>query len=91
VQRHTVVARDAGESGDRLQGAGLVVGQHDRDQDGARGDRGGQVRRVHLAVAVDGRVGHLDPVQAPQSGASGQHRRVLRLLRDHMWTRQPGR
>jgi hypothetical protein len=54
VDRDAVGVGDAGEFGDGLDGAGLVVGQHEGDQDGVRGDRRGQIVRVGQARAIDG-------------------------------------
>jgi hypothetical protein len=63
VEQNPVLVGDAGEFGDGLQGAGLVVGQHDRYQHGAVGDRGGERRRLDPALDVDGQLGDFDAVQ----------------------------
>ena len=50
-----------------------------------RGDGGSQIPRVNQSVTVDRQDGHLHTVQTLHGSASGQHRRVLGGLRDHVW------
>jgi hypothetical protein len=59
VEQGAVVVGDAGQVGGRLPGAVSFVGEHDRDQGGVVGDRGGQRRRVDVSVRVAGQVGDL--------------------------------
>ena len=43
---------------DRLDGADLIVGMHDADEDRARRDRPAEIIGVNPAGAIDGQVGH---------------------------------
>ena len=56
VEQRTVGVGDAGQLGDRLQSAGLGVGQHDADQGGVAGDGLLKVGWVDPAVVVHGRM-----------------------------------
>ena len=62
VEQHATVAADLfGDLGDRLDRAHLVVGEHDRDQDRAVGDRRVQLVRVNPPVAIHRQLDDLEP------------------------------
>ena len=65
----------------RLDGADLVVGEHDGDQDGVRADGRLEILHAHEAVLVHGQVGHLEAL-ALQRLAGVQHGVVLDGARD---------
>jgi hypothetical protein len=68
--------------GDRLQGAGLVVGVHHGHQHRLGGDRGPDVTGVEAAEAVDRQVGDVNVVPPLQTSTCGQDRGMLSDLRD---------
>jgi hypothetical protein len=76
--------REFGEFGDRLDGAGLVVGVHDRDQYGPVGQGRGEVARRQPAGPVHGQHGDLDVVPVAQVSAGVKDGGVLRGLGDDL-------
>ena len=65
----------------RLDGADLVVGEHDGGQDGVRADGRLEVLNAHESVLVHGKIGHLEAL-ALQRLAGVKHRVVLDGARD---------
>jgi hypothetical protein len=59
VKQDAALARDARALCDRFDGADLVVGVHDGDEDRARRDGAAQIGGIDAAGAVDRQVGHL--------------------------------
>ena len=72
-----VLARDAGDLGDRLERADLVVGVHDADQHRPGLDRPAHVLGVHDPEAVDGHDGQPITEAAFEVTACGEDRRML--------------
>nr|WP_246090169.1 hypothetical protein [Nonomuraea deserti] len=79
-----MLVRKGGQLGDRLQGAGLVVGGYHRHQDRILIQPGGQRGRVHQPVAIDRQHRHPGAVQALQRLTGFQDGRVLGDLSDHV-------
>ena len=77
VEGDAVLACDVGDLGDRLDGADLVVGVHDGDEDGAGLDRAGDVVGVDQAVAVDRQDGQPVPEPLDEVLAGVEDGRVL--------------
>ena len=71
----------AASSANRLDGADLVVGEHDGGQDGVRADGRLEVLNAHEPVLVHGQVGHFEAL-ALQRLAGVKHRVVLDGARD---------
>ena len=62
MQQHALVGADPGRDVvDGLDRAHLVVGEHDRDQGRAVGDRGVELVGIDAPVAVDGQLDDLEP------------------------------
>ncbi len=76
VEEHIALPADGADLGHGLDGPDLVVGVHDRDQDGLVGDRLADIVRVDEAVGVDGQIGNLDASLLEELGGV-QHRVVL--------------
>jgi len=76
-----MLARDGADLFDRLDRADLVVGVHDADQDGARGDGAANGLGIDAARRVDGQICHAraEPLKKPAWGENGG---VLDLGRD---------
>src|SRR5262249_52574603 len=76
MKEHTAFLRDRADLRDRLDDANLVVGGHDRDEDGLVGDRVANVVDVYQSVFLDREIGYstalfLEPL------AGVDHRLVL--------------
>jgi hypothetical protein len=91
VEQDAVPASDPGQLADRLDGAGLVVGVHDRRQHRRRCDGGLERLGVDEAMAIDGKGGDPEAVEPVQAVADGEQRRVLGLLGDDVVTAIPSR
>jgi hypothetical protein len=76
MEDDAVAAGDGTDLGEWLDGADLVVGVHDRDQDGPCGEGLLDLGGVNAADAVDGQVGDRE-AGLLEVGADGQHRLVL--------------
>ena len=76
MKQDAVLVGDAGAILDRLDGADLVVGVHDADEDRARRDRPAQIVGVDPARAVNGQIGH-PRAQAFEKPARLDDRRML--------------
>ena len=70
---------------DRLEGADLVIGIHDTDENGIVSQCGLDVRGVHPAPSVNANAGHLKP-QLLQPFERTQHRKVLYLRGDQVFS-----
>ena len=57
MKNHAALAGDARTRFDRLNSAGLIIGVHDADEDGAWRDGGAKLIRVEPAGGVDGKAG----------------------------------
>jgi len=90
VEERPVFVAEGGEFGDRLEGAGLVVGGHHGHQHRVLGEGGGQGGRLDESVPVDGQDRHPCAVQPLQRAGGLQHSRVLRGLGDHVEVRAAG-
>ena len=88
VKQHPAVLADAADLGNRLERADLVVGSHHAHEDGALGERFGDLLRCHAAETVYGQVGHVEAI-ALQPFARVQHGLVLRLHRDDVVAARP--
>ena len=60
VEQDPALAAQGADAGDGVQDAGLVVGVHDRDEQGALGDRPGEAVEVEAPVAVDPQAGDVE-------------------------------
>ena len=90
VKGHSRLPGQGADLRDGLQGAGFVVGVHDADQDGVRGQGPAHVIRVHPAGAVHGQDGKAKPLGL-EIPAGGQHRRMLRGTGDDAPAADDGR
>jgi hypothetical protein len=83
VHEHALRVGDPLDLRDRLDGADLVVGVHDANQDGARRQRAADIIGIDQACPVDRKVG--DPgAQALEEATWRQDRRMLDLACDDM-------
>jgi hypothetical protein len=83
VEQRSGPARHCGQFGDGLDGAGLVVGVHNRYQKSVLGKSRGQIPRPHHPVPVHRQ--HCQPdTLCGKSFAGLQDRRVLGGLGDHL-------
>ena len=81
--RHAALAAEGGDLGDRLQGADLVVGEHQRDELRVIGERRRHRRRVDHAAGAGRHPRHRHPRRLGERHA-GAHRRVLEGGDDEM-------
>ena len=81
MQRHSGLARDARDLGDRLNHAQLIVGMHNRDQPRIRPQRAPHIVGIHQAARAN-RQNRDGRARALELRAGGQHRRVLDRARD---------
>jgi hypothetical protein len=65
MDENAVLAGDAADLGDRLDGAHLIVGMHDADENGLRRNRPGHIVGIDPAEAVDRNDAHVEalPIQ----------------------------
>jgi hypothetical protein len=73
VEQGAARVGDLGEFTDGLDGAGFVVGVHDRYQRCPLGDRGFQFGGIDQAVLVDRKFSDPESVQPPHGVAGGEH------------------
>ena len=60
VKEDSALPAQGADARDRMQDAGLVVGVHDRHEQGPLGDRLGQAVEIQPSVAIDPQVGDVD-------------------------------
>ena len=80
VEEDTALAAERTDGGNRLDGADLVVGRHDGDEEGVRPQGLLDLLGPDAALCVDIEVRHLDTLR--QCLAGMQHGMVLDLRRD---------
>ena len=78
-----MLAGDGGQLGNGLDGADLVVGEHDGGERGVGADGRLEIGGAHQAVLVHGQVGHLEALLL-QGLAGVEHRMVLDGARDEV-------
>jgi hypothetical protein len=78
MKEDSVLPRNPTDVRDRLYGADLVVGMHDRDQDGCRRHRASHIIGVDAAESINRHVGDLRP-QPFKKSARADDGRVLNL------------
>ena len=83
VERDAVLARDAADRLDRLQGSDLTVRVHDADRQGVRANRAPHLVRVHHPELVDAHARQVEALRL-QRPAGSQNRVVLDLRGDEM-------
>src|SRR5437879_13333890 len=81
VEKGSVCLGDLADLGDRIDYPDLVIGGHDRDQDGLRGDGAAHVVQVDAAVLLHRQIGDLEAVLL-QALAGVQHRLMFDYLGD---------
>ena len=81
VEERALLLDDRADLLDRVDGADLVVGEHDRDQDRLVGHRRSHRRRVDASVLLDRQVGDVEALFL-EALAGVEHRLVLGLRRD---------
>ena len=91
VKQHALLFRDRPNRRERLDDADLVVGGHDRDEDGLVGDRVSQLVEIDEAVLLHRQIGDavavlLEPLARVDHGFVLGHRRddVIALLPVHL-------
>jgi hypothetical protein len=84
VEEDALLPADRPDLGDRLEGADLVVGEHDRDEHRLVRDRVAELVEVDLPGAVDRKVRDARLPRPLEVPAGVEHGLVLGHLRDHV-------
>src|SRR2546422_1419029 len=82
VEKDSLFLGDLADLCDRIDYPDLVIGVHDRDQDGLRGDGAAQVVQVDAAVLLHRQIGDLEAVLL-QALAGVQHRLMFDRSEEH--------
>ena len=88
VERDACLTSDGGDLGDRLDRSHLVVGVHDRDEDGPGCDRLPHIVRIHHPVPIHRQDRH-PRAKFLQEPARVERRRMFHCSRDDMVPRVP--